>query len=67
MKQHKIYTENGKSYIERLDFPRFKAEITFGQFSDLEKIELFDNTTDPILLAKIMREAADFLKENSKH
>ena len=66
MADFKIYQKSGKNLIERLVFPRLIGEITFGLDSDIENIELIDHCTDASLLARVMREAADFLMANSK-
>ena len=57
----KIYQENQKWFIERLVFPRFKGEITFGEESDIENIEMLDECTDVAVLAKAMRAAGEFI------
>ena len=59
----KIYEENGKQIIERLVFPRFKGEITFGKESDIENIELYDECTDVMELARMMHSASEFLRK----
>jgi hypothetical protein len=57
-----IHQDGDKQIIERLSYPRFKGEVTFnGFFSDIENIELLDETTDPTILAMAMREAGEFL------
>lgn len=66
-KEFKIHQDGDKQIIERLSYPRFTGEITFkGFFSDIENIELLDETTDPTLLAKVMREAGEFLLSYKK-
>lgn len=61
-KNFKIYKQGDKQIIERLSYPRFKGVITFNNsLSDLEDIELIDKTKNPSVIAKAMREAADFL------
>ena len=58
----KIHKEGDKQIIERLSYPRFKGVITFNSpLSDIEDIELLDETRDPSVIAKAMREAGDFL------
>ena len=57
----RIYQEGENQVIEKLTYPRFKGLITFGPLSDIEAIELLDNTTDPLELAKALREAGEFL------
>lgn len=62
---HKIYSKNNKTFIERTEYPRFKAEITFDSpVSDLECIEWIDPEPDAsefMLIARIMREAGDYI------
>ena len=61
-KDFKVYQEGNKQIIERLTYPRFKAVITFNSsLSDLGDIELTDKTTNPLKIAKAMREAGQFL------
>lgn len=63
----KIYQENNNQVIERLIYPRFKAKITFNSdISDLEDVEMIDRCSDPTQMARAMREAGDFILENSK-
>ena len=67
MNDFKITEENGKQVIERLVFPRFKAEILFeGESSDLGQIEMIDNCIDVMLLAKSMRDAGEFIYNYKK-
>lgn len=63
MVNFRTYTENNKSFIERLVFPRFTAEITFNpnEASDLENIQMIDDCFDYMELASAMREAGDYL------
>lgn len=62
MDKFKIYELDGNKIIEHLEYPAFKAKIAFNSaLSDLEDIELLDNCTDPSILARVMREAADYL------
>jgi hypothetical protein len=58
MSSFKIYKKNEKQIIERLKFPRFTAEITFGQ--------MLDNCTDVMMLARAMREAGEYIIEQSR-
>ena len=61
-KDYRIYQEGDRQIIERLTYPRFKGVITFNSpLSDIEDIELLDETRDPSVIAKAMREAGDFL------
>jgi len=58
----KIYPLQGRQVIERLTYPRFKGVIAFNSpLSDIENIELLDNCKDPIIIARAMREAGDYL------
>ena len=61
-----IFQNNGKSFIERKKYPRFTAEITFGNLSDLENIKWIDEIIDPMKMAKAMRKAGEFLKKQTK-
>jgi len=57
-----IHQDGDKQIIERLSYPRFTGEVTFNSStSDIENIELLDETTDPTILAMAMREAGEFL------
>jgi hypothetical protein len=62
---HKIYNNNNKTFIERTEYPRFRAEITFDcVVSDLENIEWIDEEPAPsefMLIARLMREAGDYI------
>lgn len=61
-RKFKIYQEGEKQIIERLSYPRFKGVITFDSpLSDIEEVELLDETREPSVIAKAMREAGDFL------
>jgi hypothetical protein len=58
----KIHKDGDKQIIERLSYPRFKGVITFNSpLSDIEDIELLDETTEPTEIAKAMREAGEYL------
>lgn len=59
--EFKIYQSGETQIIERLCYPRFKGVVTFGALSDIENIELIDQTTNPLEIAKALREAGDFL------
>ena len=62
MDKFKVYEDAGNKIIEHLHYPAFKAKIKFDYgISDLDDIEMIDQCTDPLTLAKVMREAADFL------
>lgn len=62
----KVYKEGDSTYIESLKFPRFKGKITFGQLSDIENIELIDRDADVMEMARMLREAGDYIAENSE-
>ena len=58
----RIYQDGDRQIIDRLTYPRFKGVITFNSpLSDIEVIELLDETIDPSVIAKTIREAGDFL------
>ena len=58
----RIYQDGDRQIIERLTYPRFKEVITFSSpLSDIEVRELLDETIDPSVIAKTIREAGDFL------
>jgi len=66
MNEFKIYTKDNKQIIERLTYPCFIAEITFNNHaSDLENIEFIDKCNDFMQVAKVMREAGEFLHNQS--
>ena len=58
---YRLYTEEEKTMIERLKYPRWVGELTFGQESDIEHIVMKDNCTDAMELARSMRSAAEFI------
>lgn len=61
-KDFRIYQDGDRQIIERLSYPRLKGVVTFSSpLSDIEEIELLDETRDPSVIAKAMREAGDFL------
>ena len=61
-KDFRIYQDGDRQIIERLSYPRFKGVITFNSpLSDIEDIELLDETNSPTEIARAMREAGDFL------
>lgn len=66
MEEFKIYEEKGKQIIERISYPRFKGEITFGKESDIENIEMIDHCLDVSVLASMMQEAGEFIMKNNK-
>lgn len=64
---YELFERNGKKMIRRNKFPRFIGEITFGQLSDIENIEMLDECTNPSEFAKAMRSAGEFLIKSSKN
>jgi hypothetical protein len=63
----RIYESENKQMIERLIYPKFIAEITFNsEISDLENIEIDEDVWNASDIAEAMREAGDFILENSK-
>ena len=61
-KDFRIYQVGDRQIIERLSYPRFKGVVTFNSpLSDIEEIELLDETNSPTDIARAMREAGDFL------
>jgi hypothetical protein len=63
----KLFEENGKQVIERLIYPRFKGVVTMGVASDIENVEMIDNCMDPVVLARAIREAGEFLLSRTKN
>ena len=52
-KDFRIYQDGDRQIIERLSYPRFKGVVTFNSpLSDIEEIELLDETRDPSVIAK---------------
>ena len=67
MEKFRIYTADGKEMIDRLIYPKFTAEITFNsEISDLENIQVDEDIFDAMDIATAMREAGEFIIENSK-
>ena len=62
-----IYKEDGKSFIKRKKYPRFKAEITFGELSDLGNIQWMDPIENPLEIAKMRRKAGEFIVKQTKY
>jgi hypothetical protein len=64
----KIYQDKNNQIIEHLIFPRFKGVITFNSpISDIENIVMIDECKDVMLLAKMMREAGDYIYNFNKN
>lgn len=62
-----IYQDNENQYIKRKIYPKFTAQITFsGKLSDLENIEIDEDIFDAMDIAKALREAGDFILNQSK-
>ena len=67
MEKFRIYEADDKQMIERLIYPKFTAEITFNsELSDLENIQVDEDIFDAMDIATAMREAGEFIIENSK-
>lgn len=66
MSDFKIYTQGSDQFIESLSFPRFKGKITFGPLSDIEDIDLIDKNASVGDMARVMREAGEFIIKNTK-
>lgn len=62
-----LFEVDGKTMIRRNKYPRFIAEVTFCQLSDLENIEMIDECLDVSKLAKVMRKAGEFLLKTSNN
>lgn len=65
----KIYQEGDRQIIESLIFPRFRGVVSFSSaVSDIGDITLIDQVVEPMILARVMREAGEFLiNQNNKH
>jgi len=62
----KIYEKDNKQIIEKLVYPRFTAEIAFNSpTSDLDNVKFIDKSNDVMLIAKVMREAGEYLLSKS--
>ena len=65
-----IFEKDNKQFIERLVYPRYIGEITFGKDSDIENIEILDElflkNMNVQFLAMALREAADYILLNDK-
>lgn len=66
MSNFKIYTQGSDQFIESLSFPRFKGRITFGPLSDIEDIDLIDKNASVGDMARVMREAGEYILNNTK-
>ena len=66
MDAFKINKVDNDMVIERLIYPRFTAKITFGHLSDIEDIVMIDDCKDIAILAKVMREAGEYIIKSSK-
>lgn len=62
-----LFEVDGKTMIRRNKYPRFIGEVTFGQLSDIENIEMIDECSDLSKLAKVMRKAGEFIIKSSKN
>ncbi|MEI7675748.1 MAG: hypothetical protein WCJ03_03120 [Bacteroidales bacterium] len=63
---YRLYTEGDKTMIERLKYPRWVGELTFGQLSDIEHIELKDQCKDVMEMARSLRMAGEFVVKYKK-
>lgn len=61
-----LFELDGKTMIRRNKAPRFIGEVTFGQFSDIENIELIDECNDSMELARALRKAGEFLARQGR-
>ena len=60
----KIYKQNGKSIIEHIEYPKLKGVITFNSpISDIEDIQMIYKCDDVMMLARLMREAGEFIRD----
>lgn len=66
MGNFRIYTQGSDKFIESLSFPRFKGKITFGTLSDIEDIDLIDKNASVGDIARVMREAGEYILNNTK-
>ena len=62
----RIFDKDGKKCIERLKYPRFVGEVTFGSISDIEKVNWLEGCTDATELARAMRLAGEFMVKRSR-
>lgn len=62
-----LFERDGKTMIRRNKPPRFVGEVTFGQLSDIENIEMVDECNDCLELARVIRKAGEFLLKSSKN
>lgn len=68
MSKFKTYQEGDRRIIESLTFPRFRGIIAFNNsLSDIEEITLIDQVVEPMILARVMREAGEFLINQNKY
>lgn len=67
MSTHKIYTKGETTFIERLEYPRFKAEILFdaniaiGDIGTPVWIDTEPSAAEFMVIARVMGEAGDFI------
>lgn len=57
----RIYPEVPNFTIERMVYPRFVGEITFGEFAVVENITMLDKCTNVSLLAKCLKETNEYV------
>lgn len=69
MKKHLCKIENGQLFYQRLTFPKFTGEVKMSSdgsyIMDTNTIIFYEDKLpeDAIYVAKIMREAGDFIAE----
>lgn len=61
-----LFDRDGKTMIRRNKIPRFIGEVTLGQSSDIENIELIDECSDPMEMARVLRKAGEFLARQGR-
>jgi hypothetical protein len=62
----RIYNDEGVTLIEHLSYPRFIGEITFGEKSDIENVDMIDDDASAVDMATAMRMAEDYMFEHQK-
>ena len=59
------YQENGKTYIERKKYPKFRIEVRSNNLIH-ESIEFFDPIHDPLTQQKLIHKADEFLRKRGE-
>ena len=62
---YELFEQDGYTMIRRNKPPRFVGRVTFGQDSDIELVEVFDEA-GPMEMAAAMRKAGEFLIKSSR-